>query len=48
MKVLTGLVLFILLVTLLSGCSRFRKQNPLNVQCPSCGYIWDRSPTKGY
>jgi len=41
MKTLTGLVLLALLLSLLSSCAYFRKENPLNVKCPSCGYQWD-------
>ena len=46
MNKLTGLVLLILLVSLLSACAKFRSDNPLKVKCPSCGYIWDRTPTE--
>ncbi len=48
MKKLAVIVLFLLLISLLSGCAKFRKENPLNVKCPSCGYLWDRTPTQGY
>ncbi len=44
MKKLILTLLAILLLSMLFGCSTFRKQNPLNVECPSCGYIWERSP----
>ena len=42
MKMLGRQVLFISLL-LLPACSYFRAENPLNIKCPSCGYIWDRS-----
>ena len=42
MKMLGRFVLFFSLV-LLSACSYFRAENPLNIKCSSCGYIWDRS-----
>ncbi len=42
MKLLWMLITAIVLLGLLSACSNFRKQNPLNVKCPSCGYIWDQ------
>lgn len=48
MKTLACLVLLALLMTLLSSCAKFRKENPLNVKCPSCGYIWDRTATEEY
>jgi len=44
MKMPTRLVLSVLLLTLLGSCAHFRKENPLNIRCPSCGYIWDRTP----
>jgi|GEM_PF-1976634 len=37
-------VLLVLILTLLSSCAYFRKENPLNIKCPSCGYIWERTP----
>ena len=46
MKTLARFVLFMLLLTMLSSCAYFRKENPLNIKCPSCGYIWDRTPTE--
>lgn len=42
MRMLGWLVL-IISVLLLSACSYFRAENPLNIKCSSCGYIWDRS-----
>lgn len=47
MKILIVSVLFALLLSLLSACSYFRKENPLNIRCPSCDYIWDHTPTEG-
>jgi len=44
MKNLTCSILLLLLFSLLSSCSYFRRDNPLNLQCPSCGYIWERTP----
>jgi hypothetical protein len=46
MKILTHVVLIALLLSLLSSCAYFRKENPLNLHCPSCGYIWDRTPAE--
>lgn len=46
MKKLTALILFVLLLSMLSACTSFRKENPLNLKCPSCGYIWDRTPSE--
>ena len=46
MKILARFALFMLLMTLLSSCAYFRKENPLNIHCPSCGYIWDRTPAE--
>jgi len=48
MKQLTCLLITILLLGLLSGCANFRKENPLTVKCPSCGYLWDLTPTEEY
>jgi len=33
----------LMLIALLSACSVFRAENPLNIDCPSCGYQWDRT-----
>ncbi|WP_303721325.1 hypothetical protein [Malonomonas rubra] len=46
MKLLSYLVLIVLL-NLLVACASFRSENPLNLKCPDCGYIWDRTPTQG-
>lgn len=46
MKILPLFLLFVILVSLLGGCARFRKENPLNVKCPSCGYIWELTPAE--
>ena len=43
MKRLVWLILAILLITVLASCNVFRAENPLNIKCASCGYIWDRS-----
>lgn len=45
MKALACLALLALLLPLLSSCAYFRKENPLNIKCPSCGYIWQRTPS---
>jgi len=31
-------------VVLLSSCTGFRVENPLNIKCPSCGYEWSSAP----
>jgi hypothetical protein len=46
MKTLGCWILLLLLLAILSSCAYFRKENPLNLKCPSCGYIWDRTPTE--
>ncbi len=33
--------LMLSLAVLLSSCTAFRAENPLNVKCPTCGYQWD-------
>ena len=43
MKTLTRLALLVLLLTLLVSCTYFRKENPLNLKCPACGYQWDQT-----
>jgi hypothetical protein len=48
MKRLIYLLIIILLLGLLSGCANFRKENPLKLKCPSCGYLWDLTPTEEY
>jgi hypothetical protein len=46
MKILSCYLLVVLLLSLLFGCAYFRKENPLNIKCPSCGYIWERTPAE--
>jgi hypothetical protein len=48
MKILKVLLLLVLLASLLAGCAKFRSENPLNLKCPACGYIWDHTPTEEY
>lgn len=46
MRKLACFVLLLFLLNMVAACSPFRKENPLNVKCPSCGYIWDYSITR--
>ena len=43
MKKLAALILILSLPAFLSSCAYFRKENPLNIKCPSCGYQWDQT-----
>ncbi len=42
MKFLSLTVAGILLLSMVSACGNIRKQNPLDVKCPSCGYLWEK------